>query len=120
MIVRKTYTFSASHQLLDFPKDHQCRRLHGHNYKVVVECEGPVSSLGVVIDFGEISNAVKPLIHALDHCHLNDVMGVRNPTAENLCVWLSEKIPLQRLTSIEVWETDTCCARWSRNEREAR
>jgi len=111
MIVKKTYTFSASHRLLDFPESHQCRRLHGHNYKIVVECSGPVNSSGVVVDFGDISKVVKPLVQALDHNHLNDVMDCRNPTAENLCVWFSERVPIESLSAVEVWETDTCCAR---------
>lgn len=113
MIVKKTYSFSSSHQLLDFPEGHQCKRLHGHNYKVVIECSGDVNDLGVVIDFGDISKVVKPLIAELDHHHLNDVMEERNPTAERMCVWLAERISIPQLSAIEVWETDTCCARLS-------
>ena len=111
MKVKKEYSFSASHQLLDFPEGHQCKRLHGHNYKVVIECDGPVNELGVVIDFGDISKVVKPLIKQLDHNHLNEVIAQRNPTAELLCQWIAERMELPLLSAVEVWETETCCAR---------
>lgn len=35
--ITKEFHFSASHQLCRLPVDHQCARLHGHNYIVVVE-----------------------------------------------------------------------------------
>ena len=35
--ISKEFHFSASHQLIGLPEDHQCARLHGHNYIVVVE-----------------------------------------------------------------------------------
>ena len=35
--IRKEFHFSASHRLEHLPPDHQCARLHGHNYVVVVE-----------------------------------------------------------------------------------
>lgn len=33
--ITKEYHFSASHRLAHLPDDHQCARLHGHNYVVV-------------------------------------------------------------------------------------
>lgn len=35
--ITKEFHFSASHQLTGLPEDHQCARLHGHNYIVEVE-----------------------------------------------------------------------------------
>ena len=35
--ITKEFHFSASHQLHGLPEDHQCARLHGHNYVVVIE-----------------------------------------------------------------------------------
>ena len=35
--ITKEFHFSASHQLTALPAEHQCARLHGHNYIVVVE-----------------------------------------------------------------------------------
>ena len=38
--IMKEFHFSASHQLDHLPAEHQCARLHGHNYIVVVELAG--------------------------------------------------------------------------------
>ncbi|RWP82168.1 MAG: 6-carboxytetrahydropterin synthase QueD, partial [Mesorhizobium sp.] len=35
--ISKEFHFSASHQLTSLPPNHQCARLHGHNYVVVVQ-----------------------------------------------------------------------------------
>ncbi|HOJ19683.1 MAG: 6-carboxytetrahydropterin synthase [Ignavibacteriales bacterium] len=44
-----------------------CRNLHGHSYKVVLEVEGTPDENGIVIDFYDLDNAVKPLLEKLDH-----------------------------------------------------
>ena len=41
--------------------------LHGHNYAVIVECEGPLTEDGWVVDFGYVKKAVKRLCAELDH-----------------------------------------------------
>lgn len=40
-----------------------CRRLHGHNIKVIVEIEGDTKDDGMVVDFRHI----KKIINSLDH-----------------------------------------------------
>ena len=49
--VRKTFEFSAAHRLrLDYPS--QCTNLHGHNWKVTVECRArELNANGMVVDF---------------------------------------------------------------------
>lgn len=46
--IRKEFHFSASHQLTHLPPDHQCARLHGHNYIVVVELGHGKDSLQIL------------------------------------------------------------------------
>ena len=48
-----------------------------------------------------------PHINELDHSFLNDVVGLDNPTSENIAIWLWEKLkdPVRYLSSIEVMET---------------
>ena len=46
--ITKEFHFSASHQLSHLPDDHQCARLHGHNYIVVVE----LASASLNAEFG--------------------------------------------------------------------
>ncbi len=36
-VIKKRFSFSAAHRLLDLPEGHKCSRLHGHNYEVEVE-----------------------------------------------------------------------------------
>ncbi|GAA4219386.1 6-pyruvoyltetrahydropterin/6-carboxytetrahydropterin synthase [Sagittula marina] len=82
--ISKEFHFSASHRLEHLPHDHQCARLHGHNYVVVVELASKtLNSDGFVRDY----HALKPLKDYIDghfdHRHLNDVMDVPS-TAENM------------------------------------
>lgn len=110
MIVFKEFRFEAAHFLTGVPEGHQCANMHGHSYKVVVGVEGDTDlETGFVVDFAEVSKAVKPLIEQLDHSVLNDY--VWNPTAENLAIWLGDQIQLRGLSYIEVWETATAGVR---------
>ncbi len=53
--ITKEFAFSASHQLEGLPPEHQCARLHGHNYKVVVVLESDnLNGVGFVRDYGEL------------------------------------------------------------------
>ena len=56
---KEDFKFSCAHFLI-FP-DGSKERLHGHNYRVSVEIEGPMGPGGLVLDFKQ----VKPLIRAL-------------------------------------------------------
>lgn len=107
----KEFTFEAAHRLPNVVADHKCARLHGHSYRVVVHVEGPVGTeSGMVIDFADITTAVKPIVEEqLDHRYLNDVPGLENPTSENLARWLWQQLHprLSLLTAVQVRETCT-------------
>ena len=81
--ISKEFAFSASHQLHGLADNHQCARLHGHNYVVRVELEGQVDPRGFVVDYGDLAPFKRWIDNTLDHSHLNDVFTV-NPTAEHL------------------------------------
>lgn len=110
MIIFKEFRFEAAHFLPKVPEGHQCGRMHGHSYRVVIGVEGQTNyDTGFVVDFADVSSVVKAVTERLDHSVLNDHLW--NPTAENLAMWLADQIHLPGLSYIEVWETATAGAR---------
>lgn len=116
--VSKRFTFEAAHSLTHLPDGHKCKRLHGHSYVVVVICRGPLDGRGFVVDYAEISAAVRPVTDGmLDHRNIDEVLmaGRAGPsTAENLAAWLYPQIKraLPSLYQIEVHETATTVVRY--------
>lgn len=106
----KEFSFEAAHWLPNVSAGHKCGRLHGHSYKAVVSVSGAVGGdTGWVMDFGDLKEICAPVIAELDHCCLNEVPGLENPTSELLAEWLWRRLhgSLPLLSSIEVRETCT-------------
>lgn len=126
-------SFAAAHSL-PYHKG-KCQRLHGHNYTLettvthregFVDCNRTSSyedyyvvksrksscdpERGMVSDFHYIKEVVKMATEALDHYNLN--VFVDNPTAENLVVFLWERLETLfsedsiSLVKLKLWETD--------------
>jgi 6-pyruvoyltetrahydropterin/6-carboxytetrahydropterin synthase len=109
----KQFHFEAAHWLPTFPAGHKCRRMHGHSFRLEVSVEGEVAEdKGYLIDFGDITAAVDPVIEALDHRVLNELEGLSNPTAEVLARWVYDRVKpkLALLTAVRVYETCTSAA----------
>lgn len=95
-LLAKQFRFEASHVLPNH--DGKCARLHGHSWIAVVEMsgdrlhhEGP--SAGMLMDFAVLKNAVQPIIDShLDHYHLNESLGLTNPTSEAVAAWLYSNV----------------------------
>ncbi len=47
-----------------------CEPLHGHNYRVAVELDGPLDDLDCVIDFVALLRLMKSILSGLDHAVL--------------------------------------------------
>ncbi|GMV98152.1 MAG: 6-carboxytetrahydropterin synthase QueD [Phycisphaerae bacterium] len=110
MEIFKQFTFEAAHRLPNVPPGHKCARRHGHSYAVTIHVAGPIEEpAGWVMDFADITAAVRPIIEQLDHYDLNDVEGLENPTSENLARWLWRRLKpaLPRLSRITIHETCT-------------
>lgn len=114
MLISKDFRFDAAHSLPFH--DGKCSRLHGHTYKMTVWVRGDLykdgPKAGMVADYGDISIAVKPVIDEyLDHHHLNETV-MTNPTAENLAMWVYEKLEnrIPGLWAIAISETCTTSA----------
>ena len=114
----KHFPFEAAHFLPHH--DGKCQRMHGHSWVMDVECrrdaldsDGPKQ--GMVVDFGDISTAVKPLLDGwLDHYVLNETTGLESPTSECLAEWiyswLKPRVPY--LHAITIAETCTSACRY--------
>jgi 6-pyruvoyltetrahydropterin/6-carboxytetrahydropterin synthase len=63
-VERNRLRFAAAH-MATFAGD--CEPLHGHNYDVIVELEGPLTEDSWVWDFGGVKRAVREIADSLDH-----------------------------------------------------
>ncbi|MGV9795285.1 6-carboxytetrahydropterin synthase QueD [Gordonia sp. NPDC003422] len=110
MEIFREFTFESAHRLPNVPEGHKCARLHGHSYRLTVTVEGPVDTrFGWVMDFGDLKEAVQPLVRTLDHHLLNEIEGLENPTSEILAVWIWDRLSpdIQGLHSVQIRETST-------------
>ncbi len=64
-VVKDSLVFSAAH-FITFAGG-QCERLHGHNYRVEVEADGPLDENGYVLDFIAVRDAALAIVARLDH-----------------------------------------------------
>jgi len=103
--IRIEIEFAAAHHLPRHPG--VCRRPHGHNYRLLVCVKRPVDSgSGMVMDFAELERLVwENAVGRLDHRDLNEILA--NPTAENIVVWIWERLApvIPGLSRLELWET---------------
>lgn len=109
MEIFKEFTIEAAHRLPRVPAGHKCGRLHGHSFRIAVHVCGPVdSTLGWVVDFSDITKTFRSLVESnLDHTYLNEIVGLENPTSENIAkwVWCRLKPFLPFLSRVVVRET---------------
>jgi 6-pyruvoyltetrahydropterin/6-carboxytetrahydropterin synthase len=106
--ITKEFHFSASHQLKHLHPEHQCARLHGHNYIVKIELSAnELNEYGFVRDYNDLSALKDYIDGTLDHRHLNDVLGHDHTTAENLAKhfydWCKPQFP--EVSAVSVSET---------------
>lgn len=91
VMVSKEFTFDAAHHLHCY--EGKCKNLHGHTYKVIFGISGYVNEIGLAIDFSDIKEIWKNEIEIyLDHRYLNETLPAMNTTAENMVVWIFEKM----------------------------
>jgi 6-pyruvoyltetrahydropterin/6-carboxytetrahydropterin synthase len=111
--LEKEFRFEASHVL---PRHGgKCARLHGHSWRGRLVCRGTAlqstgPSVGMVLDYGELSAAIRPLLDQfLDHYHLNDSLQLENPTSEEVARWIFDRVKpvVPQLTQVVLDETCT-------------
>jgi 6-pyruvoyltetrahydropterin/6-carboxytetrahydropterin synthase len=115
--------FASAHTLRDYPG--QCRRMHGHNWKLEVEVKAhALNEHGMAMDFKTIKNNARELCAQLDHHYLNDIppFDQINPTAENLAAFFYQGLSKTlnnaqaRVSAVTLWETDRACVRYTEDE----
>jgi 6-pyruvoyltetrahydropterin/6-carboxytetrahydropterin synthase len=115
MKITQAFTFEAAHRLPNVPPAHRCHRMHGHSYRVELRLQGAVDPVtGFVADFFDIEAAFQPLLARLDHHCLNEIKGLENPTAENIAIWIWDRLraTLTQLVAVVVYETPNCWAEY--------
>ena len=108
MIVYKKFHIESARSLPNLHDEHPCSQVHGHSFEIILKVSGELNKkTGFIIDFQEIDDSFNPTLKLLDHAYLNDIKGLENPTSENLCKYLWEKIKpeLSGLVEIEIKET---------------
>lgn len=98
---RLAFTFEAAHFLPNLPKEHKCRRMHGHSFRV----EAAAKSLP------RLEEALEDVHKILDHQCLNEIKGLENATSENVALWIWNRLAgdVDQLKAVAVAET--CTAR---------
>lgn len=103
------FRFEAAHRLPNVPAGHQCGRMHGHGFEVILHADQDLAGADMGTDFDAIAAHWAPLQAELDHACLNDIPGLENPTSELLShwLWLRLKPGLPALSWVTVYETAT-------------
>ena len=127
-------SFDSAHFLRDY--EGKCRNLHGHRWKVVAEICGEqlnedMQTRGMLVDFGELKEALKGMCDSLDHCLIYEKDSLRpatikafeeeqfrtvevdfRPTAENFARYFYEELKQKGFAvhRVEVYETVKNCA----------
>lgn len=124
VMVSKEFTFDAAHHLHAY--EGKCKNLHGHTYKVVFGISAYPNEIGIAVDFGDVKKIWKEQIEIyLDHRYVNETLPPMNTTAENMVVWIFEKMEKSlascakefreaRVEFVKLYETPTSYAEMRR------
>jgi 6-pyruvoyltetrahydropterin/6-carboxytetrahydropterin synthase len=120
-------SFAAGHYLRNYKG--KCENPHGHNYKVRVTLAGAeLDAAGLLLDFKDLREVMRPVIERLDHQMINEVEPFTklNPSAENLAKYFFDEtnVRLKKTTGgrvqvkdVTVFETDSTTAKYSESSR---
>jgi 6-pyruvoyltetrahydropterin/6-carboxytetrahydropterin synthase len=87
------FGFDAAHRFPAAPRGHRYQGTHGHSFRVEIALRGaPRPPLGFVSDFARIERACLKLRDRLDHAFLNEIAGLEQPSLENLCLWIWDRL----------------------------
>ena len=135
LTVSKECQFDAAHVLTNHAG--QCKNLHGHTYRVIVEVAEGAGGSDMVIDFKDLKQVMREVIlERFDHafifdeasaseCEIATVIakhGMRSvglpfrSTAENLARYFFQELSARvNVVSVRVYETPESCAEYRRD-----
>lgn len=105
----RRYRFESAHRLPHVPPGHQCGRMHGHGFEVILHANQNLGAQDMGVDYEHLDRCWAPIDEELDHACLNDIPGLENPTSEMLAAWIWERLKpdLPQLSWVTVYETVT-------------
>ena len=127
MKVAKEFKWEMGHRLPEHFGN--CKNIHGHSYKMIIEFEGELNNDEMIIDFYDIDRIIKPLVEKLDHAFMvnnNDKEVIEflekikskklvvdfNSTVENICNFVLKEIKKFELpenilsVTVRIYETN--------------
>src|SRR3972149_8303967 len=127
MKIAKEFKWEMGHRLPEHFGN--CKNIHGHSYKMIVEFEGELTKDEMIIDFYDVDKMIKPLLDKLDHAFMvnkNDKDVIEflekikskilvvdfHSTVENICKYFLEEIKKPDLpknissVSVKIYETN--------------
>lgn len=135
LTVSKQCLFDAAHVLTNHAG--QCKNLHGHTYRVIVEVADALDGKDMVIDFKDLKQVIREIIlERFDHAFIynegcpieceiaaviikHDMKSVGLPfrsTAENLAQYFFRELTARiNVVSVKVYETPESCAEYRRD-----
>lgn len=131
MKIAKEFTWEMGHRL-PFHEG-KCNNLHGHSYKCMIELTGEPDKNGIVLDYYDLKKIVEPILDEMDHSFIvwkddkelidaleklrsRMVIVDFQTTAENICVYLLNRIKSSKLPAninaikVRVLETENTYA----------
>ena len=107
MKIAKEFRWEMGHRLPEHFS--QCKNIHGHSYKMLVEFDGELNKDEMIIDYYDVEKIINPIVEKLDHSFMvnnNDKVVLEflekmnskkvvvdfQSTAENICLYLLNKI----------------------------
>ncbi|MEO0240718.1 MAG: 6-carboxytetrahydropterin synthase [candidate division WOR-3 bacterium] len=115
--ISKKIKFYASHRL--FKKDlkeeeniklfGKCANPHGHEYNLILTFKGEIDKkTGFLIKRDEIEREIEKIKNLLNYKDLNKIKFFKdkNPTGENILIYLKDKIKNKKISKIKIYETD--------------
>lgn len=107
--VWRRYRFEAAHRLPNVPIDHQCGRMHGHGFEVILHASTNIENGDMGVDYDLLDLHWARVSADLHMRCLNDIPGLENPTSEMISAWIWAKLKpdLSELSWVTVYETVT-------------